>query len=394
MKKRPFYFEIKNLITQFMGAFNDIAIKRFDKDRNSDGEYIGVGFLYTPKQRVINDILTASRTIPLPAISISIASIQRDPERVFNKLDGHVIGTSTKEDTLRLIPQPVPINIAINMSIIARYQSDIEQIISNFVPYCDPYIAVSWKLPTTENTSYQREMRTIIEWGGNLAIQYPVELTTSQLARVVCDTTFTIKGWLFKQIDSSYSKIFNIDTNLIPTLLSDACYIYNNTNDTDEKDDISDYPQRFTLTGRPKPKNIDNIYYFLNRTTSSNIYNLYGKDFFNITDIYLQSDESTLSNSTIQSPFNGTPQLTTYPSFNGVRLGTYKVISENNIEFTIPDGIVTSAGKFDVIVKNEAGYGILSVDSRFPNHISDVDLTYIPSPYQPQCVNGMQAVSL
>jgi hypothetical protein len=391
MKKRPYYFEIKNLITQFMAAFNDIAIKRFDSERATDGEYIGVGFMYAPKQRVINDLLTASRTLPLPAISISINSIARDPERVFNKLDGYVIGTTTKEDTLRLIPQPVPINIVVNMAIIARYQSDIEQIISNFVPYCDPYIAISWKLPTTENTTYEKEIRTIIEWGGNLNMQYPTELATNQLARVTCDTTFTIKGWLFKQIDKAYNKIFNIDTNIIPTLLSDSCYIYNNTNETATGDDISDLPQSFTFSGKPTLKNIDNIYYYIGRTTSSTVYTLYGKSFINITDLYLQSDEDILLNKSLQTPFLGTSLLDDYPNFDGVRISTFRTLSENSIEFTIPD-IITGEGKFDIIAKNDAGYGVLSKDSVLPPHDSTIDPTLIKNPYQPACVNGMQAI--
>jgi hypothetical protein len=391
MKKRPYYFEIKNLITQFMGAFNDIAIKRFDKDRVSDNEYVGVGFLYSPKQRVVNDLLTASRAIPLPAISISVSTIARDPERVFNKLDGHIINTSAKEDTLRLIPQPVPVNIGINMSIIARYQSDIEQIISNFVPYCDPYIAVSWKLPTTENTTYERELRTIIEWGGTLNMTYPTELATNQLARVTCDTTFTIKGWLFKQIDKAYNKIFNIDVSIIPSVLSDSCYIYNNTNDTNTDDSISDYPVTYTLTGRPKLKNIDNVYYYIGKTTPSYIYTLYGKDLINITDIYLQSDHPILLNSSLQTPFANTKLANLYPNFNGIRLNTFKVLSEHSIELTIPDVIVNS-GTFDIIAKNDAGYGILSKDSVLPSHEPTVDLTFIPNPYQPACTAGMTAI--
>lgn len=390
MKKRPYYFEIKNLITQFMGAFNDIAIKRFDKDRISDDEYIGVGFLYSPKQRVINDLLTASRAIPLPAISISIASVARDPERVFNKIDGHVINTSAKEDVLRKIPQPVPVNIVVNMSIIARYQSDIEQIISNFVPYCDPYITVSWKLPTTENTTYERELRTIIEWSGSLNMQYPVELASNQLARVTCDTSFTIKGWLFKQIDTAYNKIYSIETNFIPSSLSDSCYVYNNRNDTNTDDSISDYPEKYTLTGRPKLKNIDNAFYYIGKS-STYTYTLYGKDFVNITGLYLQANNSVIPSSTLQTPFASTSLSHLYPDFNGVSINTFKVLSEHSIEFTIPSTIITP-GTFDIIAKNDAGYGILSRDSVLPSHDSSIDLTHIPHPYQPACVVGITAV--
>lgn len=228
-----------------MGAFNDVAIKRYDEARRDSGESVGVGFIYAPKQRVIEDILNQSRALTLPVISISVASISRDNERVFNKVDGHYVSTSAEADTLRKIPQPVPINLVINMSILSRYQADIEQIISNFVPYCDPYIVVSWKLPTTEDTTYEREIRTIIEWSGALSMQYPIELSNSQLARVVCDTTFTIKGWLFKQIDSSTNKIYKITSNFIPSNLGEECYVFNNTENYVETFDNSPTVETF-----------------------------------------------------------------------------------------------------------------------------------------------------
>lgn len=248
MKQRPFYFEIKNLITQFIGAFNDIAIKRYDNQRRDSGESVGVGFLYSPKQRVIEDIQNASKNITLPAISISIASIARDAERVFNKIDGQYIRTSKTDDFVRRIPQPVPINLTINMSIIARYQADIEQIISNFVPYCDPYITVSWKLPTTEDTTYEKEIRTVIEWNGSLNMQYPVELSNSQLARVTCDTSFTIKGWLFKQIDSNVDIIYKVLPTYIPSkLLGEECLVFENVPDYSEQYGGDPYPDRFTI---------------------------------------------------------------------------------------------------------------------------------------------------
>lgn len=367
-----------------MGAFNDIAIKRYDKDRVSDGNHIGVGFLYMPKQRVIEDILNKSRQIPLPAISISIASISRDAERVFNKIDGHIIGTTKDADIMRKIPQPVPINIGVNMSIIARYQTDAEQILSNFAPYCDPYIAVSWKVPTTENTSYEKEIRTIIEWSGTVNTTYPIELSSNQLARVTYDTTFTIKGWLFKEIDSYASKIYQINSNFIPTDLGEECLVFNNTLDTIERYNTSNYPERLVQNARPTLKNIDCPNYYINQTDTNFIYNLYGKDFFNITDMYLTTaDPLMFTDYQFHDPFVDTKRHSTYPGFWGKKISTFKVNSLTNIEFTIPDNI-TTPGVFDIIVKNEAGYSVLSTDSYLPHSPT----------YQPPCTNGIHVISL
>ena len=388
MKKRPFYFEIKNLIIQFMAAFNDVAIKRYNADRQTDGKEIGVGFMYAPRQRVIEDIINKSKQIPLPTISVSIASISRDPERVFNKIEGYIIDTAINEDTKRKIPQPVPVNITINMSVIARYQQDIEQIISNFVPYCDPYITVSWKLPTTENTTYEHEMRTIIEWGGSLNIQYPIELSNNQQARVTCDTTFTIKGWLFKQIDTTVGKIYNINTNIYPSQLGEECLIYKDNSDVAEIFDTNTLEASLLIQrGKPTLKNIDIPVYYINSTSYFNkntLYNLYGKDFFNIQNVYLSSNNNILTGTSLFNLFSASSSLSAiYPSFSGVEINTYTVNSLNNITFTIPQQL-TRTGNIDIIVKNEAGYSKLSVDSYIP--ISSGLSAIIAEPYQPPCV--------
>ena len=73
-----------------MAAFNDIFIKRYDKDKNVI-DTIPVSFVYGPKQRVLEDINNPSKNIILPAVNVSVSSIQRDNDRVFNKIQGHYI---------------------------------------------------------------------------------------------------------------------------------------------------------------------------------------------------------------------------------------------------------------------------------------------------------------
>lgn len=368
-----------------MAAFNDVAIKRYNADRQTDGKEIGVGFMYAPRQRVIEDIINKSKQIPLPTISVNIVNITRDPERVFNKLEGYIIDTDVNEDTKRKIPQPVPINIAINMSIIARYQQDIEQIISNFVPYCDPYITVSWKLPTTENTTYEHEMRTIIEWGGALNVQYPIELSNNQQARVTCDTTFTIKGWLFKQIDTTVSKIYNINTGIYSSQLGEQCLIYKDSSDIAELFDTNTVEASFLLQrGKPTLKNIDIPFYYINTYDNTTVYTLYGKDFFNIQSVYLSANNNILTGVKLFNLFNSSSTLSAdNPPFFGVEINSYIVNSLNSITFTIPQQINTQ-GNIDIIVKNEAGYSKLSVDSYIP--VPSGLSAIIAEPYQPPCV--------
>ena len=93
----------------------------------------------------------------------------------------------------------------------------MDQILSNFVPYSNPYIVISWPVPTTQNLKDNLEIRTEILWDGNLALEYPVEVSGTQPARVIANTAFTIKGWLFKGPPTEDTKnIFVIDQDFIP----------------------------------------------------------------------------------------------------------------------------------------------------------------------------------
>ncbi len=234
MKSDPFYFEIKDMITQFIAAFDGVVIKRYNKQREIQDK-IQVRYVYSPKQRVIHDLTNKAKHITLPVIAVSMSSVSRDPTRVFNKLDSsyylNVEPTSSTGDVGRedSIPQPVPINININMSILTKFQSDMDQILSNFIPYNNPYIVISWKVPG-DFTDIPQEIRSEVLWNENVSINYPTELTPDTPYRVSADTGFTIKGWLYKTQSTPVKTIFQINTQTyavssvenLPEMLSDS----------------------------------------------------------------------------------------------------------------------------------------------------------------------------
>ena len=95
-------------------------------------------------------------------------------------------------------------------------QSNKNQIISNFIPYTNPYIVISWKIPSTIMTD-MREIRSEIEWSGTVNLNYPTELESNAPYRVSADTSFTIKGWLFPAKGATDGKnIFYVNTNISP----------------------------------------------------------------------------------------------------------------------------------------------------------------------------------
>ena len=102
------------------------------------------------------------------------------------------------------------------MSILSKYQTDMDQILSNFIPYSNPYIVISWPLPQKIAGEIQ-EIRSEVEWSGSIDMTYPTDLDPSQPARVSADTTFTIKGWLFPdKTQSDGQNILYVDTKFTP----------------------------------------------------------------------------------------------------------------------------------------------------------------------------------
>lgn len=213
MKNETYFFEIKDLITQFIAAFDDVVIERFNKNRQPE-QRVEVRYVYAPKQRVIYDIVNQAKNITLPVVSVSISNISRDLSRVFNKIDGFYYGKSDGTQTkVSHLLSPVPINISVSMSIVTKYQTDMDQILSNFVPYTNPYIVIGWKVPEDLGLSLNQEIRSEVLWDGSIALSYPTDLSSTDKYRCSADTSFTIKGWLFKSQQSPKGIIYYINNN-------------------------------------------------------------------------------------------------------------------------------------------------------------------------------------
>ncbi len=232
------------MITMFASAMDDIVVKRYNRYREPQ-DAIRCRFVYAPKQRVLADILDKAQNIQLPVVALTNGGIARDPNRVFNKIQGSYL-TTLDPTVANKLPQPVPIDLTINMTILTRFQEDYDQIVTNFVPYFDPYIVVSWRTPSIPDY----EIRSQVVWSGNITATYPYDINSTNVARVEGTTSFTFKGWLFKARPStSDGIIFNINSNFsseegLNSLLS-----------LDALDELT--TERVYLSGQPQPRIIN-----------------------------------------------------------------------------------------------------------------------------------------
>lgn len=220
MKEQYYGFEIKDILKQFVAAFNSIVINRYNEEQSVQ-EKVQVNFLYAPKERVLHDLVNKNQHIKLPVIAVSISSVTRDSERVFNKIPGFYISKNTSLSSrsfdTNYFPTPLPVNISVKMEILTRFQTDMDQIISNISVYSNPYIVISWKLPSSQNLKDNFEIRSEVIWGGSIPISYPTNISGTTPYRVSASTNFTIKGWLFKNNSNpNVANIFTVDANFIP----------------------------------------------------------------------------------------------------------------------------------------------------------------------------------
>ena len=260
MRQYSYYFEVKDLVLQFLAAFDNVVIKRYDKNRNPLTTQ-QVRYVYAPKQRVLFDLVNPAQNVTLPCISITINSISRDNNRVFNKNAGfYAHGTPTERapgGQSYYYKAPVPVNIDISMSIIARYQSDMDQILSNFVPFNNPYIILSWTIPKEFNLPYTQEIRTEVAWSGNINLEYPTDINGQQKAQIIANTGFTIKGFLFPDPENPTNNIFRIDVSMTAvsagTPLEYGAYNTLKSQVITDQDSLSAFynTDTFSVSGRP-----------------------------------------------------------------------------------------------------------------------------------------------
>ena len=381
---------------------NDIIVKRYN-DTRAPEDQIHVNFLYSPKTRTLNEIVNKSQQTKMPCISISLGGIRRNVNRVFNKIDG-----SWWRDTLARTPsaanwvnllQPVPIDITVNVSIFGRFQSDIDQIVANFVPYTDPYFVISWKWPDHIPFS-DFEIRSHVKWSENINFQYPTDFGPTVPYWTNADTSFTIESWMFKNQPPDGKPILVVNNAFIQVSGGQELGIMRSFEDMFNTEYVN-------VSARPQLSLVEPFYGYLGTQTIpyEKKFEIIGKMIDETNAVYLSSNNWNMFNYTTTGDFipsgpslvdmftvTGFAASGSYPPFSGIELLSSNWISpnESTLDFTFTP---LQTGTFDVIFLNSAGYGILSKDCirpiLNPYPIGTIEYNnYIE--YQYPCASGIQ----
>jgi hypothetical protein len=337
-----FNFEITKNLKMFESVFDDVIIKRFDNVTGTPKDAIKVNYLYGPKSRILNDLVNKPDTIKFPAVAVTCTGMGRDADRVMNKLQDIIYQDPVTKGYVNL--RAIPWNINLQMTIMTKYQMDLDQIMQNFAVYTNPYIVYSWREPKSG-----REIRVEVEWDGQMSIDYPggtSDLPANMPFRVMATTNFTIKTWLYR-------------TTLTP--VKPICFIYEDIVVTDNfycdydtltaHTSASSMKDSYILKGKPtlrfvKPYDIE-----INTTPRIT---LQGSGFNNTFAVIVSANNPHM--------FRNTNYVLTSSnfSFNGQIVPNFSVDADNQLSFYPPAPSAT--GKFDIIAINPCGYGQLTID--------------------------------
>lgn len=221
MRQENFHFELRDNTDALATALNDIIIKRFKDDSRTDIEKkINVRFVYGPKKRVLYDIINAAKATTLPVVALDLKGFSHDTTRIFNK-NGEFFDTIISGDNCAQYLTPTPIKLNYSITIITRYRTDIEQIISNIIPHCNPYFVISIKVPSDFKLLGEQEIREVVTWNGNINIEHPDPINKDAKSIYTATTDFTVNGWLFKPEQPAAKPIYEINADVIDNLVED-----------------------------------------------------------------------------------------------------------------------------------------------------------------------------
>ena len=349
MEKYSYFKEQQNVLTQFVAAFDGCFVYRYTKDFVAK-EKINVRYVFGPKHRVLYDIIDQAKNMTLPVISIEQTNIKRDSSRIQFK-DQKITRPNINDNRLiSRIPSPVPVTMDINVSIVANYKEDIDQIVSNFIPWCNPYFIISWKIPEEFGMDFIDELRTEVSWSGSVDFENPTNIAHTDKYKIIGNTSFTVKGWIFPALETPSAPIYVVNNNFVAVSSDSILNGYDNyyslsANDTTDSILISAYPEFTNIFYNGIPV-FDNI----NISDQDHTFTFYGKRFGFNNSWYLSGD--------INSSFPLT-EITTakFPTISAYEIPSSYIstITDNIVVISFPYETL-SYGNFTFVTSNSAGW--------------------------------------
>jgi hypothetical protein len=191
-----FYHEIlRKTIVSFGTLFNDIQIKH-KKNDGSDFSIITVPIAYGPVQKFLARLeqvpdLKKRVAITLPRMSFEMTGISYDSTRKTSTLQTFK-SLEVNDNKLTKTFMPVPYNVNIRLSILAKLNEDALQIVEQILPYFQPHFTLTIDL--VKEIGEKRDIPMILE---RISMEDNYEGDYTERRSLIYTLDFTAKTYLF-----------------------------------------------------------------------------------------------------------------------------------------------------------------------------------------------------
>lgn len=181
---------IANLL--FARPFSNIRIGRTDSNGNET--QIPVTCVFGQRSRILKSLENPDRrgNMKVPMIVINRTGYSRNGERV-NNINNEVKYEITSKDCRLHLMTPIPVDISYDVSVVAKYPSDIDKIASNFMVFFNSDIFVSCEHPKYTGVKLNNQ----IVMSDSVSEDHSDELDGTQDDLTVATFQFTFKTYLF-----------------------------------------------------------------------------------------------------------------------------------------------------------------------------------------------------
>jgi hypothetical protein len=202
-----FYNEIlRRTVIAFGSLFNNISIKHLNTS-DQVVSVIKVPLAYGPTQKFLARInqspdLNKSVAMTLPRMSFEFTGLTYDSSRKVTTTQTFTAKDPTDGTETKKAYMPVPYNMQFELSIMAKLNDDVLQIVEQILPYFQP--AYNMSIELVESIKEKRDIPIVLE---NITMQDDYEGDFSTRRVILYTLRFTAKTYLFGPVSSATKDI-------------------------------------------------------------------------------------------------------------------------------------------------------------------------------------------
>jgi hypothetical protein len=194
---------IRKTIISFGTLFNNLYIKH-QNESGDDTSLIKVPISYGPIQKFLARLeqkpdLRNRVALTLPRMSFEMTSLQYDSSRKVSTVQTF---KAVKGNDLTKVYMPVPYNIGIQLSVMAKYNDDVLQIVEQILPYFQPHFNLTIDL--IPSIGEKRDIPITLD---SISMSDDYESSYDSRRILIYTLNFTAKTYIFGPIADTTDKL-------------------------------------------------------------------------------------------------------------------------------------------------------------------------------------------